>query len=39
MYFKNSKLEGDFGYSLNNRKELEAPDEIAFIYEIENSEL
>lgn len=29
IYFKNSKLEGDFGYSLNDRKELEAPDEIA----------
>ena len=29
VYFKNSKIEGDFGYSLNDRKELEAPDEIA----------
>lgn len=29
VYFKNSKLEGDFGYSLNDRKELEAPNEIA----------
>ena len=29
VYFKNSKIEGDFGYSLNDRKELEAPEEIA----------
>ncbi|WP_396138030.1 TonB-dependent receptor domain-containing protein [Flavobacterium sp.] len=29
VYFKNSKIEADFGYSLNDRKELEAPDEIA----------
>lgn len=29
VYFKNSKLEADFGYIFNNRKELEAVDEIA----------
>ena len=29
VYFKNSKIEGDFGFSLNNRKEIEAADEIA----------
>lgn len=29
VYFKNSKIEGDFGYSLNDRKELEASEEIA----------
>lgn len=29
VYFKNSKLDADFGYQFNNRKELEAVDEIA----------
>ena len=29
VYFKNSKIEADFGYSLNDRKELEAANEIA----------
>ena len=29
IYFKNSKIEGDFGFSLNDRKEIETPDEIA----------
>ncbi len=29
VYFKNSKLEADFGYTFNNRQELEAIDEIA----------
>ncbi|MEW5676739.1 TonB-dependent receptor [Flavobacterium enshiense] len=28
-FFKNSKLEADLGYTYNNRKELEAADEIA----------
>lgn len=29
VYFKNSKIEADLGYSLNDRKELEAANEIA----------
>lgn len=29
FFFKNSKIEADFGYIFNNRKELEAVDEIA----------
>ncbi len=29
VYFKNSKLEADLGYTFNNRKELEDVDEIA----------
>jgi iron complex outermembrane receptor protein len=29
IYFKNSKIEADLGYSLNDRKELEAANEIA----------
>lgn len=29
IFFKNSKLEADFGYTFNNRQELEAVDEIA----------
>ena len=29
VFFKNSKLEADFGYTFNNRKELEDADEIA----------
>ena len=29
IFFKNSKIEADFGYVFNNRKELEAIDEIA----------
>ena len=28
IFFKNSKLEADFGYQFNNRKELEAADEV-----------
>lgn len=35
IYFKNSKIEGDFGYSLNDRKEIEAPDEIALAMKLE----
>ncbi len=29
VYFKNSKIEADFGYSINDRKEIEAPNEVA----------
>ncbi len=29
IFFKNSKLEADFGYTFNNRQELEAAEEIA----------
>lgn len=29
VFFKNSKIEADFGYQFNNRKELEAADEVA----------
>lgn len=37
IYFKNSKIEGDFGYSLNNRKELEAADEIALSMKLQTA--
>ncbi|MFD2892036.1 TonB-dependent receptor domain-containing protein [Flavobacterium chuncheonense] len=29
IFFKNSKIDADFGYQQNNRQELEAPEEIA----------
>lgn len=37
IYFKNSKIEGDFGYSLNDRKELEAPNEIALFMKLKTA--
>ena len=37
VYFKNSKIEGDFGYTLNNRKELEAVDEIALSMKLQTA--
>lgn len=37
VYFKNSKIEGDFGYTLNNRKELEAADEIALSMKLQTA--
>ena len=37
VYFKNSKIEGDFGYTLNDRKELEAADEIALAMKLKTA--
>ena len=37
VYFKNSKLEADLGYSYNNRKELEAADEIALYMKLKTA--
>ncbi|MFD2908341.1 TonB-dependent receptor domain-containing protein [Flavobacterium ardleyense] len=37
VYFKNSKIEGDFGYTLNNRKELEEADEIALSMKLQTA--
>ena len=37
VYFKDSKLEADLGYSYNNRKELEAPDEIALYMKLKTA--
>ena len=37
LYFKNSKIEADFGYSLNNRKELEALNEIALSMKLQTA--
>jgi len=37
VYFKNSKLEADLGYSYNNRQELEAADEIALYMKLKTA--
>lgn len=37
IYFKNSKIEADLGYSYNNRKELEAADEIALYMKLKTA--
>lgn len=37
FYFKNSKLEADFGYSYNNRKELEAANEMALYMKLKTA--
>ena len=37
LYFKNSKIEADFGYSLNDRKELEALNEIALSMKLQTA--
>lgn len=37
VYFKNSKIEADFGYSLNDRKELEAAEEIALAMKLKTA--
>jgi iron complex outermembrane receptor protein len=37
VYFKDSKLEADLGYSYNNRKELEAIDEIALYMKLKTA--
>lgn len=37
IYFKNSKIEADFGYSINDRKEIEAPDEVALSMKLQTA--
>jgi len=37
IYFENSKLEADFGYIFNNRKELEALDEVALYMKLKTA--
>jgi iron complex outermembrane receptor protein len=37
IYFKNSKIEADFGYSINDRKEIEAPDEVALSMQLQTA--